>query len=36
MNFQFIDVDDPDKEPMGNLDMDNVILSDGQKNLLFW
>lgn len=36
MNFQFIDVDDPDKEPMGNLDMDNVILSEGQKNLLFW
>ena len=35
VNFEFIDVDDPKKEPMENLDMDNVILDDAQKKLLF-
>ena len=36
VKFEFIDVDDPNKEPLQKLDMDNVILNEAQKKLLFW
>ena len=36
VRFEFIDVDDPNNEPLQKLDMDNVILNEAQKKLLFW
>ena len=36
IQFEFIDVDDTSRAPLAKIDIDNVILSEGQKKLLFW